>query len=83
MAIGAITVAQEMGYAVPQEIAVIGFDDIPEAQMITPKLTTIAQPAREIGQKLAQCLFDRIEHQITGEPRAYKVRHTLMIRGSA
>jgi LacI family transcriptional regulator len=83
MAIGAITAAQELGYAVPQDIAVIGFDDIPEAQMITPQLTTIAQPAREIGQKLAQCLFDRIENQNTGAPRAFEVKHTLMIRGSA
>ena len=83
MAIGAITVAQEMGYAVPQDIAVIGFDDIPEAQMITPKLTTIAQPAREIGKKLAQCLFERIENQTTGVPRLFEVKHNLMIRGSA
>jgi DNA-binding LacI/PurR family transcriptional regulator len=83
MAIGAITMAQEMGYAVPQDIGVIGFDDIPEAQMITPKLTTIAQPAREIGKNLANLLFDRIENRITGAPRSVEVKHKLMIRSSA
>ncbi|MCX6049870.1 MAG: LacI family DNA-binding transcriptional regulator [Chloroflexi bacterium] len=83
MAIGAITKAQEMGYAVPQDIAVIGFDDIPEAQMITPKLTTIAQPAREIGKTLAQLLFDRIENQTTMAPRTITVKHNLIIRDSA
>jgi LacI family transcriptional regulator len=83
MAIGAIKAAQAMGYAVPQDVAVIGFDDIPEAQMITPNLTTIAQPPREIGKKLADLLFDRIENQVISAPRLIEVKHTLMIRGSA
>jgi len=83
MAIGAIRKAQEMGCAVPEDVGVIGFDDIPEAQMITPKLTTIAQPPREIGKQLAQLLFDRLEKRATGGPRSIVVDHRLIIRGSA
>lgn len=83
MAIGAIRQALEMGCAVPEDIGIIGFDDIPEAQIITPKLTTIAQPPREIGKQLAQLLFDRIEKRVTGGPRSIVVDHRLIIRGSA
>lgn len=83
MAIGAIRQAQEMGCAVPEDVGIMGFDDIPEAQMITPKLTTIAQPPREIGKQLAELLFDRIEKRVTGGARSVIVEHRLMIRGSA
>ncbi|MCA9914097.1 MAG: LacI family DNA-binding transcriptional regulator [Anaerolineae bacterium] len=61
MAIGAILGFQERGYQVPDDIAVIGFDDIPEAQIVRPTLTTIAQDSTDIGRKLATCLFQRIE----------------------
>jgi len=60
LAIGAIETAEELGYRVPEDIAVIGFDDIPDAQWVRPKLTTVAQYPAEMGQKLAQALFERI-----------------------
>jgi LacI family transcriptional regulator len=62
MAIGAILTLQEAGYRVPEDIAVVGFDDIPEASLVRPALTTIAQNSVDIGRKLAMCLFDRIEN---------------------
>ncbi|QPC84126.1 LacI family DNA-binding transcriptional regulator [Phototrophicus methaneseepsis] len=65
MAIGAILALQELGYNVPEDVAVIGFDDIPEATIVRPKLTTIAQNPREIGTNLANALFQRIEHPRT------------------
>ena len=46
----------------PGDVAVMGFDDIPEATIIRPMLTTIAQNPRDIGQKLAKALFERIEN---------------------
>ena len=60
MAIGAMLHLQEAGYRVPEDIAVMGFDDIPESILVRPALTTIAQDAVDIGHKLATCLFERI-----------------------
>ena len=42
------------------DVAVIGFDDIAEATIVRPALTTIAQEPADIGRKLATCLFERI-----------------------
>jgi DNA-binding LacI/PurR family transcriptional regulator len=68
MAIGALKTAEEMGCRVPQDLAIIGFDDIPEAQWVRPKLTTVAHYPAEIGRRLAEAVFERIEHGI-GVPR--------------
>jgi LacI family transcriptional regulator len=62
MAIGVIQTLQQAGYRVPEDVAVIGFDDIPEATIIRPALTTIAHDPVDIGRKLAQSLFERIEN---------------------
>lgn len=48
-AIGAIHALHERGIAVPQDVSVIGFDDMPMARYVIPQLTTVAQPIREIG----------------------------------
>ena len=60
-AIGVILALQEEGYSVPKDVAVVGFDDIPEAEIVRPTLTTIAQNPQVIGEKLAQALFERLE----------------------
>lgn len=62
MAIGVILTLQQAGYRVPEDVAVIGFDDIPEASIVRPALTTIAHDPVDIGRKLAQSLFARIEN---------------------
>lgn len=60
-AIGAIRAFQEAGLRVPQDISVIGFDDIPSAAFNTPSLTTVRQPLSRMGQVAAQSLLERIE----------------------
>jgi DNA-binding LacI/PurR family transcriptional regulator len=60
-AIGAIRALQEQGVRVPQDVSVMGFDDIPGAAFHTPSLTTVQQPLHRIGEVAAQCLLDRIE----------------------
>lgn len=62
MAIGMILALQEAGYSIPDDVAIVGFDDIPEATIVRPTLSTIAQNPHDIGQKLARALFDRIEN---------------------
>jgi LacI family transcriptional regulator len=83
MAIGLILELQDAGYTVPDDIAVMGFDDIPEASIIRPHLTTLAQTPVEIGQKLATALFDRIEGRANGSKRVLECPCTLVPRQSA
>lgn len=60
-AIGAIRAIQEQGLRVPQDISVMGFDDIPGAAFHTPSLTTVRQPLNRMGEVAAESLLDRIE----------------------
>ncbi len=60
-AIGAIKALQEQGLRVPQDVSVIGFDDIPGAAFHTPSLTTVRQPLSRMGEVAAQSLLERIE----------------------
>jgi len=60
-AIGAIRAIQEQGLRVPQDISVMGFDDIPGANFYSPSLTTVRQPLSRMGEVAAQALLDRIE----------------------
>jgi LacI family transcriptional regulator len=60
-AIGAIRAIQEQGLRVPQDISVMGFDDIPGAAFHTPSLTTVQQPLNRMGEVAAQVLLERIE----------------------
>jgi DNA-binding LacI/PurR family transcriptional regulator len=83
MAIGAITAAHELGLKVPADVAVMGFDNVPEATRIRPALTTLAQYPSEMGVKLAELLFERIEGCYDGPARAIEVPCRLIIRESA
>lgn len=61
MAIGAINAAQDKNRRIPEDIAIVGFDNIPAATFVRPNLTTVAQFPAEIGQRLATALFERID----------------------
>lgn len=60
-AIGAIRALQEQGLRVPQDVSVLGFDDIPGAAFHSPSLTTVRQPLNRMGEVAAQSLLDRID----------------------
>lgn len=62
MALGIILSLQEGGVRIPEDIAIIGYDNIPEATIIRPTLTTIEQNSADIGYKLINLLFERIEN---------------------
>ncbi len=60
MAIGAMNAIEEIGLRVPDDIAIIGYDDIPMASIVKPKLTTVAQPKYEIGQLACKAILERM-----------------------
>jgi LacI family transcriptional regulator len=67
-AIGAIWAFREAGLRVPQDISVVGFDDIPGAEFANPALSTVRQPLLRMGQIAAQTLIERIEERGTYHP---------------
>ena len=83
MALGAMEAAGSLGLAVPQDVAVIGFDDIPPASWVRPRLTTVAQPAKEMGLMLAQMLFERIQGEYDGPGRRVEIPCRFLVRESA
>ena len=60
-AIGAIRALLDAGLRVPEDVSVIGFDDIQNAAYHNPRLTTVRQPLREMGRIAARVLLDRID----------------------
>jgi LacI family transcriptional regulator len=83
MAIGALDVSRDRGIAVPDELAVMGFDDIEAASLVSPQLTTMANPAREIGQACGRLLLDRVSGTETGPSREIVIPARLVRRQSA
>ncbi|WP_207769176.1 LacI family DNA-binding transcriptional regulator [Nocardioides currus] len=61
MALAVIEVAHELGLAVPTDLSVVGFDNIPESALADPPLTTVRQPIRDMGHDAVALLIDLIE----------------------
>ncbi|MBZ0296240.1 MAG: LacI family transcriptional regulator [Anaerolineae bacterium] len=61
MAIGTLEAARERGMQVPADLSIIGFDDIPQASLVYPKLTTVSQSLPEIGRTAVRTLMRYIE----------------------
>jgi LacI family transcriptional regulator len=60
-AFGLYEAARQRGLRIPQDLSVVGFDDLPMARWVSPPLTTVRQPLAEMGQAAAQMLGDLIE----------------------
>ena len=83
MAIGAMEAVQKAELRIPEDIAILGFDDIPPAVWVRPRLTTVAQYPTEMGRVLAKALFERIQGNYSGPGRHFEVPCRLVIRESA
>lgn len=81
MAIGAMRAAREAGLNIPDDIAFVGFDDLPFASLSNIKLTTIRQPVVQFGVKAVEILMDQIENGIQ-PPRHVIMDTELVIRDS-
>jgi DNA-binding LacI/PurR family transcriptional regulator len=81
MALGVVRALHEAGRRIPQEVSIVGFDDIPEAQYFSPPLTTVRQDFNELGKRSLQLLLRTIE---TGDrvPAGPPVAPELVVRAS-
>jgi LacI family repressor for deo operon, udp, cdd, tsx, nupC, and nupG len=81
IALGCMYTLRQHDYLVPDDISVMGFDNIPFAKYFAPPLTTIAQPTEAIGQLCAELLFDLIDGRKPENAR-HVLPHELIIRES-
>jgi LacI family transcriptional regulator len=81
MAVGAMKAAREAGLRVPQDLAVVGFDDIQLASLIDPPLTTIRQDKVGVGQAAARALLEQVENPESA-PAALTLPVELVVRAS-
>ncbi|MCB1971164.1 MAG: substrate-binding domain-containing protein, partial [Geminicoccaceae bacterium] len=74
---------RRMGLSMPEDIALVGFDDTDWMQITWPSITSVAQPVATIAERAAGVLFARIEGKSTGFPVQYLEPCTMLVRQSA
>jgi DNA-binding LacI/PurR family transcriptional regulator len=79
VAIGIMTVLIKNGIDIPNQISVVGFDNIAESVYVSPRLTTVSQPSYEKGFEAAQIIFEILDGQTA---RQVKLPHSLVKRES-
>lgn len=82
IALGAVDAARSNGLIVPEDISVVGFDDIPRAKASYPPLTTVHAPLRDMGRAGARMLLDLIDGR-TPVPSDLQLRTQLIVRGTS
>jgi LacI family transcriptional regulator len=83
MAMGALVALREAGRRVPEDVAVVGFDDVPVAGLITPRLTTVAQFQENLGVRAAEMLLERLDGTAPEHGRSEEMPYELIVRESA
>jgi LacI family transcriptional regulator len=73
--------ARECGLRIPDDISIIGFDDVPQASFVYPRLTTVRQPLEQMGRVAARMLLERIEDR-SRPPQRITLPTQLVIRDS-
>jgi len=82
LAIGVLRAARELGLGVPDDLSVVGFDDIDVAPYTDPPLTTVHQPGRRKGDAAMRILIDRLERRPTSGTQQWSLETRLIVRGS-
>lgn len=82
LAMGALSALRDAGLRVPDEVAIVGVDDIPAAALVNPPLTTISQFPQQLGRRAAEMLFERLEGNVPGGGRCELMPHELIVRES-
>lgn len=83
LAIGALKALRAAGYSVPGDMALVGFDDLPQAMVVDPFLTAAVQPAYEMGRRAAELLLQRLEETQPTPPQEVVLPVQLLVRTSS
>lgn len=83
MAMGAMAALFEHGLRIPQDMAIVGFDDIPAARLLAPPLTTVAQYPDRLGARTAELLLERLRGEGPPYSREFMMPADLVVRESA
>ncbi|MCU0483786.1 MAG: LacI family transcriptional regulator [Chloroflexi bacterium] len=83
MAIGVLAGAHRLGLPVPDDLSVVGFDDIDVARLVDPPLTTVHQPVRRKGEEACRLLLAAIERNGESRPQHRRLDTRLIVRGSS
>ncbi|MDD5468784.1 MAG: LacI family DNA-binding transcriptional regulator [Anaerolineales bacterium] len=81
MTIGALKAVQEAGLRVPEDIALVGFDDLEWTQLNAPQLTIVAQPVTQMGEIAAQIIISRLQGG-SAPPMEIRLKTTFIVRTS-
>jgi LacI family transcriptional regulator len=81
-AIGGLRAAADLGLAVPRDLSIVGFDDIPLANLVMPRLTTVGQPVAAIGVLAMRLLLDLFSGAAVPRRRRHLLATSLQIRQS-
>jgi DNA-binding LacI/PurR family transcriptional regulator len=88
MALGLLRALQQAGHRVPEDISVVGFDDMPETEYFGPSLTSVRQDFDELGRRALRALIEIVGDPDAGIPASGETPHivippTLVVRTSA
>ncbi len=81
LAFGAMQAAGELGYNIPDDLAIVGFNDIPLAKLANPPMTTVNVFIQKLGQTAANLLIERLSGEAP-DPKVIEIEHELVIRRS-
>ena len=81
MAMGVMDAVRSRGLRIPEDISIIGFDDVPQAALVRPALTTVRQPLEQMGRVATQMLLGRLKNP-EQEINRIELPTELIIRGS-
>ena len=79
MTLGAIMALNENRTRVPEELSVIGFDNLQMARIVKPTLTIVVQPMQVIGETAASLLLRRLKGDLTGFPAIHRLKTELVL----
>ncbi|MET9785884.1 LacI family DNA-binding transcriptional regulator [Streptomyces canus] len=82
MALGVLRALREAGVRTPEDVAVVGFDDIPESEFFAPPLTTVRQDFATVGKRSIGLLLDLIEGRTPAESSRIAIEPQLVVRAS-
>lgn len=82
MGVGAIQALKDEGYKIPDDIALIMFDDLDLADVVDPPITVVSQSIREIGIEVGNLMFKRMQNDEIFEPKKVLIKSKLILRKS-